>query len=371
MAREDTQGGDDLTLSLPRLLACPNEVVVPVLCHLSWADLLSLRRTNHALHDLVHRHQKVLVQEYRSCSSIPGFTSMTITIGRHDDLAELSELVVREREAQVTGEIIASRIISKLTFRHAPFSVDELRNWKEKKCKRLADVLRKCLFALHDFFVQLRQSFLEATDQFSLLSDDELLALGQVFELDQQYAIERIEGVSLIDITQTWRTLQAITVAIGLSSPRQPQPRQLPAITVRSLIAMQGFARVTKVIRSANFEYGGKGKADKIVGAILAEDSRERPFSTRRLATITYLRQTKQQKAENVFLRRGNIAQVKFMEQQNFWEKAAMSVMQRKGVVGSSSPEIDTLETWLRAMIAERGDPWFEFGRWNRPDVVA
>ncbi len=61
---------------------------------------------------------------------------------------------------------------------------------------------------------------------------------------------------------------------------------------------------------------------------------------------------------------------MRLVEAQPFWGKPALAVMQCRGLVGKIDPHTPTVETWLRGVISEKGDPWFEFGRWSRPDAT-
>ena len=61
---------------------------------------------------------------------------------------------------------------------------------------------------------------------------------------------------------------------------------------------------------------------------------------------------------------------MRLVEAQPFWEKPALAVMQHRSLVGKIDPHTLTVETWLRGVINEKEDPWFEFGRWSRLDAT-
>lgn len=65
--------------------------------------------------------------------------------------------------------------------------------------------LQTCNVLLFEFLVQLRKSIFDIAEKFRFLSGEDYLALGRVFELDQQYMIEQVRADSLVDITEAWR----------------------------------------------------------------------------------------------------------------------------------------------------------------------
>ena len=213
--------------------------------------------------------------------------------------------------------------------------------------------------------MQLRKSIFDVAEKFKFLSDEDYLALGRVFELDQQYMIEQVSEASLVDITEAWRALTGLCSAKGLVI--YCHGRLTSAVTVLAYGNLQRFA---DAVCKADYSSSDR-KLNELISEIWDQDKVDN-FECRSfqqpLKTISHLRCTRNMtKAKLTSLRRKE-TQTKFIEAQSFWEKPALAVMQRRGLVGKIDPHIPTIETWLRGVITDKGDPWFEFGRWNRPE---
>jgi hypothetical protein len=84
-----------------------------------------MRLTSHAFHNLVHTHEsalaKQLVEAFR-CKDILGDSLLFAS----NDLSQIVELSVRIDVAAKLAAMMGERIANKVTFRHTPFSEDEL-----------------------------------------------------------------------------------------------------------------------------------------------------------------------------------------------------------------------------------------------------
>lgn len=356
---------------LDRLLTCPNEIIVQVLAYLVYSDLLAARQTSRSFHALVHKHEEALAKRQYDAFPYKGLLEDT-SLFRQNDLSQIVEIAVRGKVAAEVASTMAERITDRLHFRHTPYTEDELKAWKTRKAKILVAKFEPALFVLYGFFVKLRQSIWDVAEQFKYLSDEDYLGLAQVFDLDQQYMIEKVWTDSLIDITESFRALQGVSSAKGLVIGRHG--RIVPGTTtIRSHIAFGGFHAFTKTFCASDYT-SGQTKWDALVEELWRpkeDGGLEAPYTvydTRLLSSIHHLRNGQDVPIRTFTMLRRMDTQLKLIEEQSFWEKAALTVMQRKGIVRRIDPDIPTIETWMREVIAEKGDPWFEFGRWSRPD---
>jgi hypothetical protein len=357
----------------PRLLdnffKSPNEIIVQILAELDYRDLLALRRTSHAFHTLVHAHESALAQKQVEALRYKDILGDALLFA-NNDLAQIVELSIRIDVTAKLAFMMGERIASKLTFRHTPFSGDELEAWKAKKATRLASAFKPAIFVLYEFFVQLRTIIFDVAETFKFLSDEDYLELGRVFELDQQYMIEHVRADSLVDITEAWRALTGLCSAKGLAMYHHG--RLTSAATIRSHLAYGDFYTFATVICKTDYT-SGPTKLTKLISEIWSKDVADdsQPWSfTVPLETIHHLRCTRSMTKITLTNLRKKETQMRLVEAQPFWEKPAIAVMQRRGLVGKIDPHIPTIETWLRGVISEKGDPWFEFGRWSRPDTT-
>ena len=349
------------------LFKYPNEIIFQILVELDYRDLLALRRTSRAFHNLVHTHEVALAQ--KCLGSLPNRSLLGGSLLFASlDLSLVIELSIRQNVAAKLACMMGERIADKLNFRHTPFSEDGLKVWKAKKAKRLISTFEPSMFVLYEFFLQLRRSIFDVAERFRFLSDEDYLALGRVFELDQQYMIEQVRADTVIDVTEAWRALTGLCSAKGLAIYHNG--RLTSPVTVRSHLAYGGFHSFADAICKADYS-SGDTKLDALISEIwdrdVVDDFESRSFE-RPLKTISHLRCTRYTIKTKLTRLRTKETQTKLVEAQSFWEKPALAVMQRKGLVGKIDPHIPTIETWLRGVISEKGDPWFEFGRWNRPD---
>lgn len=353
------------------LLRCPNEIIVQVLAELHHTELLVARLASHAFHDLVHKHGSALARKYCEIFRSKHLLQDSF-LHKEDDLSLMVQLSIRNNTATQLASVMADRISSKLHFRHTQYTDYELKAWKARKAKKLFRIFQPAMFILYYFFVNLRKSIWDVAERFSHLSDEDYLGLGQVFDLDQQYMIEQVKPDSLIDITESFRALQGVSSSKGLVIGRHG--RIIPGTTtVRSHIAYGGFRWFADAVCS-NCYSAGRAKYDALVEELWEprKSHEVEEFymgrNDRPLKTIFHLRDTQNFTEKAFTLYRDRDTQVKLIEKQSFWEKAALTVMQRKGILRRIDPDIPTIETWLRGVIAEKDDPWFEFGRWSRPD---
>jgi hypothetical protein len=359
----------DRSRLLNSLFKSPNEIIVQILAELDYRDLLALRRASHDLHNLVHTHESALAQK-----QVEAFRYREIlgdsALFASNDLFQIAELSIRSHIATNLASMMGERIASKLTFRHTPFNDDELKTWRAKKAERLMSTFKPAIFVLYEFFVQLRSSIFDVAEKFGFLSDEDYLALGRVFELDQQYMIEHVSADSLVDITEAWRALTGLCAAKGLAMYHHG--RLTSAATIRSHLAFGDFHTFATAIYKTDYTSGSM-KLDALISEIwgqdMGDDSEPTSF-TKPLETIRHLRCTPGMTKTKLTSLRKKQTQMRLVEAQAFWEKPALAVMQRRGLVGKIDPHIPTIETWLRGIITEKGDPWFEFGRWSRPDVT-
>lgn len=356
---------------LDRLFTCPNEIIVQVLAYLDYSDLLAARRTSRSFHALVHKHEEALAKRQYDAFPFRGLLEDASLFGQND-LSQIVEIAVRGKVAAEVASTTAERIAGTLHFRHTPYTVDELKAWKTRKTKVLVAKFEPALFVLYGFFVKLRQSIWDVAEQFKYLSDEDYLGLAQVFDLDQQYMIEKVRADSLIDITESFRALQGVSSAKGLVIGRHG--RIVPGTTtIRSHIAFGGFHAFANTFCATDYT-SGRTKWDALVEDLWKpkkDGELEAPctsYDARPLPSIHHLRSGQDVPTRIFTTLRSMETQVKLIEEQSFWEKAALTVMQRKGIVRRIDPDIPTIETWMREVIAEKGDPWFEFGRWSRPD---
>ena len=359
------RSGSDRPRPPTHLLNYPNEIVVQILAELDYRDLLALRRTSHAFHDLVHTHESALAQKHLESFPYRNLLGNSLLFSSND-LAQLVELSIRRTVATELATMMSARIASKLNFRHTPFSADELEVWKAQKAKRLISIFEAAMFVLYEFFVQLRQSIFDVAEKLKFLSDEDYLALGRVFELDQQYLIEQIGADSLVDITEAWRALTGVCSAKGLATYNTGRP----TATIRSFLAYGGFRVFADTICKAGWTKLDTKMNELMIGIWTRDvvgDNEARSFE-HPLKTIRHLRALQNKSDTKLTSLRRRETQMRLIEAQPFWEKPALAVMQRRGLVGKIDPHIPTIETWLRGIISEKGDPWFEFGRWNRPD---
>jgi hypothetical protein len=360
-------------MARPRLLdnffKSPNEIIVQILAELDYRDLLALRRADRAFHTLVHTHECALAQKQAESCRYEDILGDALLFA-NNDLAQIVELSIRVEVTTKLALMMGERIASKLTFRHTPFSEDELETWKAKKATRLASVFRPAMFVLYDFFVQLRTTIFDVAEKFKFLSDEDYLELGRVFELDQQYMIEHVRPDALVDITEAWRALTGLCSAKGLAMYHHG--RLTSAATIRSHLAYGDFYTFAAVICKTDYTSGPiklNTLISEIWGKDVADDAQRGSF-TRPLETIHHLRCTRSMTKTKLTNVRRKETQMRLIEAQPFWEKPAIAVMQRRGLVGKIDPHLPTIETWLRGVISEKGDPWFEFGRWSRPDTA-
>jgi hypothetical protein len=359
----------DRSRLLNNLFKSPNEIIVQILAELDYGDLLALRRTSRALHNLVHSHESALAQKQAEAFQYRAILEDSALFASND-LSQIVELSIRSHVAANLASMMGERIACKLTFRHTPFNDDELKAWRAKKAKKLLSTFKPAIFVLYEFFVQLRRSIFDVAEKFRFLSDEDYLALGRVFELDQQYIIERVSADSLVDITETWRALTGLCAAKGLAMYHHG--RLTSAATIRSHLAFGDFNTFAAAICKTDYTSGSM-KLNALISEIWGEDMGDdlEPGSlTRPLETICHLRCTPNRAKTKLTSLRKKDTQMRLVEAQAFWEKPALAVMQRRGLVGKIDPHIPTIETWLRGIITEKGDPWFEFGRWSRPDAT-
>ena len=154
------------------LLKSPNEIIIQILAELDYRDLLALRLTNHAFHNLVHAHESALAQKLVEALRYKDIFGDSLLFASND-LSQIVQLSIRMEVAAKLASMMGERIASKLTFRHTSFSEDELKAWRAKKATRLASAFRPAMFVLYEFFVRLRQSILDVAEKFKFLSDED------------------------------------------------------------------------------------------------------------------------------------------------------------------------------------------------------
>ena len=361
------------------LLHLPNELIISVLVELEPKDLLTLRLVNHLFHDLVHKHEVALATRYRDSNGPIHLLNSPSDLEKNN-LSTLLELAFRVRFARKLADMMSDRIISHVKFRNNPFDAESLKKWNERKVKRLSATFEVSILILFDFFVGMREALLQAAFQFRDLSADEYLSLGQLFELDQQYMIEKVPAELLVDVSETWRVIQAIAGAKGLSPTRFFRRRQTNAgepssysaghITMYYLVTHGGLYALGSLLCETAFTGFVQQFSPLLEKLRLRTDKWGFKQPTPR-STIKHIESSTDAQFTEFPPLRDQETQTKFVESQNLWEKSAMAVMQRRRMVNAVDPHIPIIETWLRDVIFENGDPWIDFRRWSRPDSPA
>ena len=175
--------------------------------------------------------------------------------------------------------------------------------------------------------------------------------------------IERLPGVDLFDIAQTWRVFQGVTSSKGLRWTRFNRKKSCG--TTRTIVVYGGMNSIAQYLADGVLS----GKPNDVIDDIWNHadphaDSSETCWS-RPLSTIHHLQRTRLPLRSHRPRRRSLNTQIEFVEQQKLWETAAFSVMQRKSILRSAYQNFPKIETWIRQILTERDDPAFYIRGWD------
>lgn len=354
------------------LLEGPNEIIVEILSKLHHRDFLALRCIDRAFHELIHKHETAVVKKYMQ-HYYTNHSPIYPCLLSDDDLSHVFEFSSRQDVSNKLSAILSDRIAEKITFRSqsTPGNDTETKSWRDRKSKILQRRLIPAIYTLHEFFLQLRTVFLAAAEDFEYLSKQEYLELGQVFELDQQYIIEKLPEALLMNITQAWQLLQGVCNAKGY--PMNRRTRTYPFTSVRMMLAYGGLKELTEALNLGHLTTSERDTAFEAMNEVIWEPAqriarRLKPL-TSPLESIHHLEYARKPiVGPNPSLKRSAKDQARFVDSQILWSDAAYSVMQRKGIIVSGE-DIPKIEPWIKEVIAEESDVRFDIGSWGQQDT--
>jgi len=354
---------------LPLLLRQPTEIIAEVLSWLEFKDLLTLRITNRALHQLIHHHEKSICTQY--CKSLlerhPRLHLPPTWRGNQGGLVYVIQVDRQYHALQSLAATLSDRIVSKLTLAEPEKHKDEGKDWKRGKARLLHDRLFPALFYLNTFLESLYEIILEGDETFGTLEDSEYLGLKDIYGLDQQRMIEEQHACARDRIKDTSR---AFKIFEGVCKARElnmsTQSKIYPFASIKRMIVARGLTPFAAVLDGDSTVAVRESMLNSI-GEQVWQRRGCTPVEYRssKLLSIHHFDTESGRTPSRAMARRSHKVVNRFIEQQDIWYRAAHAVLLRKGHRKQPVPD---LSQWIRWVISENDDPDFELGPWDQPD---
>jgi hypothetical protein len=359
---------DDCTSSqgaFSRLLNQPPELVGAMLQWLEVPDLLNLRLTNRTFHSLIHSHEASICGRYRRQLQREhrAFQLPPVVHVPRNDLLHYIDLHRRYSAISILADRISKHVVKHIDIHRPKLDKAQEELWCSKKVTKLRAELFPALFVYNNFLECLYAVHLRGEDEFSTWDADEILALIDVYNLDQQRIIENLDVETIKSVSAAasifFGSLRWNRVSVSMRS------HKYPFATVKRILLASGVLPFVDIL--------APGSSDHDMRAKLVEASDKIWLGTGRtpvvhqqgsLDSIHHLRTDRlHQKISNSPFANHKV-QNRFIERQDIWGAAALTVLQR---LDASETPLPDPNQWLRQTLAEPGDPTFALGKWNSP----
>lgn len=352
-----------------RLQTQPTELIGDILQWLDLKDLLNLRIANHALHELVHSHEKIICARY--CRQVQrehhALQLPSKIYGSTNDLLFYVELHRRYTAIYSLAHLLSSHVLGRIQVQRLDADKVQVEQWRSRKTERLTKVLFPALFLYNNFLECLYAVHVRSEEAFSTWDADELLSLHDVYELDQQRIIEEfspctqevIRDVSAASVI-LFGTMKAKRLSMSMRSGTYP------FATVKRVLLTSGLLPFVAMLSPTTSANDVRMKLNQASEDLWQEKGRKPVVYETELRSIHHLRMERLCQTTVRTAMGNSKVQNRFIERQGIWDAAAFAVLQRLGPIETFPPLTDA-NHWLRLKIAEYGDPSFSIGNWRVP----
>ncbi|KPI41119.1 uncharacterized protein AB675_8060 [Cyphellophora attinorum] len=346
---ETSDGGQSDVLRL--LIRQPPEIRAKVLEILEVKDLLTLRRVNHALHELIHEHEAGLCASYRrtrprtmpSISPVHGNARdliFYIDLKQQDvRMWHLAHVLVDYYYPQSNEEGVADKVRDHVT--------------RDKKRLSFRQVLFRAMFMLDNFLEALCVVMNDADEAFKDWDDDTYLGAVDVFMLDQQHIIEDLAQTpqDVVDMLAAWKLLLAMCDAKKLKFTLHAP--HVPFASIKRIVLYCGLSVLSELLEGSQDVAVRRNLLGEMCGRASrywnARDTTSL-LGNPPLDSIHHLAVDRHRMAGYCSRRASRVVN-KFVETQDIISQAAFSVLQRESNI--SDPEAGTQpSTWASAVLS-------------------
>jgi len=336
---------------LDLLLQQPPEIKIAILDNLEPRDLLTLRATSHALHNLVHESSGALcigLKERISKANDMFYIHINIP-----NLSAFLQVSSRYRSACQVAAIIAEKIARHVSPTSIRLDKRALEAWRKKKSRSMERRLRRNLIVLELYLMFMLQNMNDNEGSLQPLDDGEYKSLHNIFLFDEQAFFRRhMPGLTETDSVDVGTTLDILkTTCEARCVPFKMKSPAYPFISVRHILIRKGLAPFAELLA----EDAGLAVQETILRR-QSRDMRQcrRSYTTRKshdsCPTLHALEGYWQTQAVAFDVKRSSEAREKFVSHQDIWDKSARAFIQHKL---ERAPLKQSATAWIRKVCAE------------------
>jgi hypothetical protein len=350
------------------LIRQPTEIIGEVLQWLELKHLLILRITDRRFHYLIHRHEQSICTRF--CGRLRRQNrALQLPVKIHGLTNDLLYYVELQRRYLIIRELsllLCTKIVSKIRTHHINPDEATMAEWRSRKRSMLNSKLFPSLFILNNFLECLRPVFVKGEEAFALWDEDVLLALHDVYDMDQQRIIEDMNpcnASTIHDVTAAFLILCGVAKSRKLSlSSKSPK---YPFCSLKKILVYSGLQPVLGILEESTSEEPPRNKLIEPGENLWHEQGRKAvqhhgPI----LRSICHLETDRVPSVANLTVNRCHRPKNWFIDRQDVWTKAAFAVIQRLGSTASFPPDPND---WIRHTIAEAYDPIYVIDDWKAP----
>lgn len=356
-----------------QLLGLPAEIRLCVLFWLEPSDILNLRAASHALHELVHESESAICHAFpRRVAASYGITLPRIS------LHAFSACIRQDLKYSAIAECaqFASQRITAFA-RHVKYSGDKegLEKWRLRQVPHLTARITRSFILLQCFLDLFKEILVTNDHYFRCLTDDDYIALRNVYDLDQQNSLEAhmswLTEQDFYDISCALGILHSICRARNV--PFKRKGHTYPCASVRSILILQGIPAMWELWPR---HVHPKKQCEKMNQLNMKLSPHQQPEwckrSTREpLKSIHHLNgydEIQEFFHEKITHFGDSRSQEVFLERQDLWHRAARAFMMRK--LGRQLGHQSTT-TWIQLAVVD-GTPSkpsdVTLGPWDLPE---
>lgn len=351
------------------LLQQPDEIRYLVLNKLDSLDLLSLRATNHTLHQLVHGASPALCAGLsKRIAESHKLSHITMGIS---DLSTFFNMSSRFKAACGVAAIVAERIAPYLTSLDLRGDKTALQAWRKRKKLLMQRRLERGLIILQIYLVFMLNNMNDNELYFEPLDDETYTSLRNIFLFDQQGFIKKhMSGLTEEEFTNVTAALELLKETCKARCiPFRSKFSAHPFTSIRQILILKGLAPFTKLLV--------KDTSMAQQATILRRLNRQ--FGQHRRSYITSETESPclslpmlvgywQSRIAFFDVKRSNQARDRFIANQDIWDTSARAVITQKLGV---APMAQTATNMVQKLcVEENGQPdkgVVLVGAWNQP----
>jgi hypothetical protein len=350
------------------LIRQPTEIIGEVLQWLELKHLLILRIADRRFHNLIHRHEQSICARF--CGRLRRQNrALQLPVKIHGLTNDLLFYVELQRRYLIIRELsllLCTKIVSKIRTHHPNADETMMAEWRSRKRSMLNSRLFPSLFILNNFLECLRPVFMHGEEAFALWDEDLLLALHDVYDLDQQRIIEDLKPCdesTIRDVTAAFMILCGVAKSKKLSlSSKSPK---YPFCSLKKILVYSGVQPLLRILEETAGDEPPRNKLIQAGENLWQEQGRKAvQHNGPMLRSIYHLETDRIPSVANLTVNRCHRPKNWFIDRQDVWSKAAFAVVQRLGSTESFPPDANE---WVRYTIAEAYDSAYVIDDWNAP----